>query len=835
MATLESISVKTKYEGSGVILLGLLLAFKVMTGAGWLHGQDKVAVLSVVSEGEGNGSESVPVKGAEVSITNRSSLLPDKVLMTDESGKVEIPVKGGENQNRFDVKISKDGLFIPKFQYNGGIVPKEVKVTMSRIQYLEGQLLIEDEEIQARDIRVRSRYLKAWNTRPFRPVDQFIDEEWISADGKFRIAIPNNPESATTLIISGEEIQTEYFFLGHNVGHKKSRLIEKVDEYDWRVPVKRAAKIYGVMRSKGGDGIGGMNLQAVPTASDFYSLGITTEISSTVSNADGDYSVYLNFPGNHRVDVWKDGLYTQQRVISNSKGDREIDFEFPDPVKLSGRVINMSGEPLEGVHLSVMFVNNSPKAKSKATYSDADGAFSLDLVPGGKIVLSAGRKNARNREHITIDSTEESSEGIIIRMPEMFELDLTVIDADSRRPVEGLEVYKGTGWNAMSGRVDRWQKYVTDPIENGRIKNKPMQVLEKAQGHRFIIWAPGYQPYDSGFVSGASKFQKTIELKKRRNVTGVIVDAEGNPVEACTVFASGIGVQTLILNGTVNLYQTVTGKTDKNGKFSIPLKISGGYITAISEIGFARFKPGGEENDIAIQLKPFNTLAGILKKSDGSPWPGQTVSLHPVGRDSVHDLIIGPLFNNQVTGEDGSFSFSGVPSIEVTLARIGKPQAGYMTKGISLSLNGGSHLGGNLELGGRGFHVTGKIQFPEGTEPDFSQIESIAMLRGVPPQAPEKIRSNEKLFNLWKRSKKYKAQLESLQTRVGLVDGDGDLSFHNVPDGKYHLVISLKKINMVNGRKVLRHLANITDEVEIKPGLFQSSDTQTHSLGILKP
>ncbi len=210
----------------------------------------------------------------------------------------------------------------------------------------------------------------------------------------------------------------------------------------------------------------------------------------------------------------------------------------------------------------------------------------------------------------------------------------------------------------------------------------------------------------------------TLELQLGKPTSGVVLDADGQPVAEAELYAAPPDEPLTFVNGrNPTPDKQVPVGTDEQGHFTLPFQPQGTTIACLSDAGWAQFVVADEskEEPLEVQLTPWARLE-LVSKLGGEIVPGEIVGAHYVkalekDRGNTEWLYRG------TTDQHGQEVFSrAIPGTAMAYREVafqpapGQRMVENRSHGVIVTLVSG--LPASVQFGGKGNLVTGRFVVP---------------------------------------------------------------------------------------------------------------------------
>ena len=293
----------------------------------------------------------------------------------------------------------------------------------------------------------------------------------------------------------------------------------------------------------------------------------------------------------------------------------------------------------------------------------------------------------------------------------------SVVDAETKQPIKKFQVVPAIRSSPTHMNLVRGQEFTAT---DGKF-----QLKEDYDYFAYFVQieADGYLPAKLRDIkSNEGKTTVEIELSKGKNIDAAVLQPDGSPASGAKIVLGVAGSQINVVNGEIAGQSTLAAETaaDRSGRFHFPPQGGPFQLVITHPSGFAHVVGSAAAPPEKVQLLPWAKVEGVFrvgqKAMAGAPITFNTVELSSYGDGVPHIFCT----YDVTTGKDGKFAFEHMI-----------PGKGRIGRRIMLTVNDGAtdvtssrmvpvdFPAGEttqIELGGTGRAVIGKLQPPEGFE-----------------------------------------------------------------------------------------------------------------------
>lgn len=318
--------------------------------------------------------------------------------------------------------------------------------------------------------------------------------------------------------------------------------------------------------------------------------------------------------------------------------------------RLDGQVIDARGDPVPGAEVQAVPQPNLGESEPWRVWSGADGAFTLDTLPAGPVVLR-GSKEGHTPSAVEAVTPDD---GIVIVLGALMDLSGEVVGDPELVARAKLRLEGSAIWPAVDTAVEDG-KFTFAGIPDGVYGLEALVLAE----------TPGQPEYASIPLENVSPDMfVTLALTQAFRVPVRVVDVDGKPVPQARVSAG---------YATIGLLRRVE-KTGEDGRASLGPIVPGPYVIEADADGFLPAEPlevdvpaeGGVKEQLLVLARP-GRIEGIVVDEQGHPVPGALVQ---VDSDALFTVGAGAaraqLFDSALAG-GGTLGVTRGPVPEIPL------------------------------------------------------------------------------------------------------------------------------------------------------------------------
>jgi len=391
-----------------------------------------------------------------------------------------------------------------------------------------------------------------------------------------------------------------------------------------------------------------------------------------------------------------EGFATQRKTNNVQLDQRDasiVDFILGPGTSVSGRVLDTTGVPMEGVKVEATMVRNKKFSSTAVDFTGQDGSFSLDGLYEGVYLV---RASIAGFSDCVKQAVESGTTDLVLQLKPRGGISGVVRDYDSNRPVTEFRI---RAMNSIKGRPPR----PAGAHESYKSKDGSYRLSDLEPGHySFVVSSDGYADTSSDEVTVVRDYvipNVDIYMNHGGELSGRVVSAKGEPIKGVKVCLNENNYQD---NPLFKLFDSMAGSggkgkkkraiTGEDGKFHMDLLIPGVYQVAFSHDEYS----DKAINDIEVVLGKGATpsmgdvfmtqgarVHGTLYDASGKPVPGTKVVITTTGKSGFMDQTN--------TDKSGNYSFGhmrpGEYMLSVQVSRLGGKQIKNIFKQLIIAKN----------------------------------------------------------------------------------------------------------------------------------------------------
>jgi RNA polymerase sigma factor (sigma-70 family) len=422
-----------------------------------------------------------------------------------------------------------------------------------------------------------------------------------------------------------------------------------------------------------------------------------------------------------------------------------------------------------------------------------DGRAMVEGIPTNAVnglTFHAGASGYFMARNVRLNLTDEQP---TIRLTKSLHVSGTVSDADTHEPIADFKAMPC--WSEEPSGYDRSE------TKRGQWGNYAVNFSEAMGQYRVRIEADGYEPAMSPPMSAhpSEQVQDFLLHKKDTShvIRGTVLLQDGQPAANITVVLLTFQKGATLYNGTVSRrdFSSRTA-TDAQGVFKFDFDSQAHTIVAADPtFGFAKLRMHRATQPFTLQLQPWGRIEGRLILS-GRPAPAQQVFITSgmgAYRSVREGLFAG--FDAIKTDSEGRFSCDFVPPGDFTLY-LSHGEGQPLSNQTIAEVRAGETT--QVQIGGTGRRVTGKLALSDGANVDWStQLISASLTSNrqkpatQPPPESNDFAGKLKLLDFFDDSHEWRAYERSCGSYPLQVAADGTFTAEYIQPGPYLLNASL--------------------------------------------
>ncbi len=608
--------------------------------------------------------------------------------LTDENGKCSFPIED-KVISQFLVNVVKNGH--TPFQMSLSASPNQPQIPAQHTIYLNKGTkiggLVQDELGNPVGGVVVSVSLQSSNRNETTIISGY--EQKTDDNGSWSCdIIPEQPERMI-IRFSDPNYRTENL----NV-QSPSPVMQLLREMSHLITMLSQLNLVGHVIDKNGNPIEGALVALGADRRSFY-------YPDTKTDSRGSFIFENIKPGEIVLTVQAEGYSPDVSRFIVEKQMSPVMFRLEPGHTITGRVIDPNGKPVPDVTIGA----DAWRTYRSLTWemkTDANGVFVWKDAPADEVTININKRRYIIIRDYAIKPSEK--EYVITLLPELV-IQGKVVDANSGEPINDYSFYPGV--EGTAGENISWKPGMKISKRNDYL----MRFTYPSNEYYIRIDADGYESEVSRSVSG-SEGNVVVDFKLHKIVplAGTLLSPDGKPLADAEIMI--VKRQLRITNGQAGTRPSndkLSIKTDFDGKFSFSPTSDEYSIVVLRDEGYAFIAKNTLSPDGNITLSAWSKLEGTLKIGDK---PGENETI--VYNSKTVPQVNGVIFDFQAkTDKEGHFVFDRIFSGEGTVTRQLRTGGGLQLNTHTMQVNANPGQTQNVQIGGTGRPVTGKIIIPE--------------------------------------------------------------------------------------------------------------------------
>jgi protocatechuate 3,4-dioxygenase beta subunit len=393
-------------------------------------------------------------------------------------------------------------------------------------------------------------------------------------------------------------------------------------------------------------------------------------------------------------------------VDVQDKNETGVALRLEPPHTLRIRVVDENGEPLPDVQFAVDGWRGYRSLEYRGR-TNASGEAIWDSAPPDAMICDFFKSGRMANRDVPCVPGEEFN---IVRLYPELEISGRVIDRQGEKPVASFRMIRGQ--NQSNLRETYWRTDETHAFENGKFKftfNEPMKSWQ------LKVIAEGYKPRVSReFKSTEGRVRYSFLLERASTLSGVVVDASGDPVAGAQVVIARSGNNVVMQNGYLDLRESASKPVHSatDGGFTVTLPEEGFFLLiAVHENGFAELSKADISQEQVVKLQPWGKIAGVSMLGDTVD-AGRDISYFAQRPRDGRSFGMVEYDYETSTDEGGKFELDRVIPGAGTVSRVLVVDYGsgsLHSPGWQVPVDVAPGSQNSVKIGGEGFSVSGKL------------------------------------------------------------------------------------------------------------------------------
>jgi hypothetical protein len=627
-----------------------------------------------------------------------------------------------------------------------------------------------------------------------RPGDtqQFGTGDRVTTDAEGRWSYPSVPDTdqEVDVEISHPDVMPGWMTLA-----RATYEIKEGEEPHAEIKRERGIVLTGQVVDESGQPIAGANLK--------------TQISNVLRRATTDKEGKFTLTGCKaeptRVVIYAPGKATMLEIVDAGADMQPLELTMQPGGHLRIRVLDPDGKPSPKARVFLQEWKggvNYFEFEHINQYADDNGVWEWNEAPLDEFVADIAPRQGMQLPRQKFKAREEE---YVIKLNPVLEISGTVIDAETKEPIEKFRVVPG---RTYENRDPFWNEDDGFEVTNGKFAQR---ITYPGEGHLMRIEADGYKPAISREVKpteGAVTI--TVELHKGKNIEATILKPNGEPALEAVAYLGRPGSQIMMENGHIRESQTYAPKLelDAMGKISFMELDEAFEIVVVDDSGFANIKSADGPVPAEIKLQPWAKVKGVFMVGS-KPAANLSLEFMPDRSGSFDNsgARIFPRYYFTTNGEgqfEGDRLYPGKGGVGRRIVHMVDTGATEVTSSMRVKIELKSGETTEVKIGGTGRPVVGQfLPFEGATQKPMWRVSQVSVSAGKapkPPAWPKEMTSQEERSKWWQEWIKTEAgetwqkQTEEYQELSATsphfnasVASDGKFRIDDMPAGDYGL------------------------------------------------
>ncbi|WP_432470563.1 carboxypeptidase-like regulatory domain-containing protein [Amphritea sp. HPY] len=380
-----------------------------------------------------------------------------------------------------------------------------------------------------------------------------------------------------------------------------------------------------------------------------------TLVQSSITNSSGTFHLPTLAEGEYKVETVISDYYPSPASLTTRTGIENVKLVLTEQrtILIYGTVENAAGEPLSGVEI-VPFSN-----PDLAIFTNRDGYYNLNI-------------NVKGNAGYTLQFWADGYQEQLLRLSSMETQKVTEIERSiTLKPDKNLVSVSGSlssSGSAISGERVYLKSSSTKRKFSGVTDSSGKFTMANVEaGNDYILWVSPQGPYELYRqnqvivpVDGLSNLAINLKPMGVGNLTGQMIDLNGNPVPNFTLFLRSKSSSSSLVTVTGNSAGYFTAESVPKGE----LVLGTSSLPKLNVSGIMLQDGDEKEVELILDIGSYQLL-GQITDNYGDPIPAANVVLSWVYRDNG---ITYESIHKSTSTSNGDFRFSQLGPGERTLS-----------------------------------------------------------------------------------------------------------------------------------------------------------------------